>query len=66
MRNLRKEGYQIGQYKAREFMAQPGLKVTQRRTYKVTTKRKHSEFITGDVLNKNFNSTGPNILWLKA
>jgi putative transposase len=36
---------------------------TQRVAYKVTTKRKHSDSVADDLLNRNFNPTGPNQVW---
>jgi putative transposase len=40
-----------------------GLIVTQRVAYKVTTKRKHSDAVTDNLLNQNFNLLAPNQVW---
>ena len=44
-------------------MEKLGLQVTQRITYKVTTKRKHSDAVADNLLNLNFNPMGPNQVW---
>jgi len=63
MKKLRKEGFDIGRYKVRKLMKKLGLKVTQRVAYKVTTKRKHSDSVSDNLLNQNFNPVGPNQVW---
>lgn len=63
MKALRAEGFEIGRYRVRRLMDQIGLKVTQRVAYKVTTKRKHSDSVAGNLLNQNFNPVGPNQIW---
>jgi putative transposase len=40
-----------------------GLVVTQRVACKVTTKRKHSDAVTGNLLNQSFNPVAPNQVW---
>ena len=45
------------------LMSQLGLVVTQRIAYKVTTKRKHSDAVTDNLLNQNFNPLAPNEVW---
>ena len=37
--------------------------MTQRITYKITTKRKHSNAVDYNLLNKNFNFVAPNQVW---
>lgn len=63
MKKLRKEGYRIGRYKVRNLMKKLGLIVTQRVAYKVTTKRKDGDAVADNLLNQNFNPTGPNEIW---
>jgi len=63
MKNLRKEGFQIGRHKTQNLMARLGLNVTQRIAYKVTTKRKHGDAVADNLLNQNFNPTAPNQVW---
>ena len=63
MKKLREEGFDIGRYRVRRLMKKLGLKVIQRVAYKVTTQRKHSDAVADDLLNQNFNPTGPNQIW---
>jgi putative transposase len=44
-------------------MKRLGLIVKQRVAYKVTTQRKHSDAVADNLLNMNFNPTGPNQVW---
>lgn len=60
---LRKEGFDIGDTATGSLMKRLGLKVTQRVAYKVTTKRKHSDAVADDLLNRNFNPVGVNQVW---
>jgi putative transposase len=62
-KNLRAEGFQVGLYRVRRLMKTLGLKVTQRLAYKITTKRKFSDAVADNLLNQNFNPTGPNQVW---
>ena len=63
MKKLRKEGFQIGRYRVRKLMTKLHLVVTQRRAYKVTTKRKHSDAVADNLLNQNFNPQASNKVW---
>lgn len=63
MKKLRAEGFQIGRYRVRNLMAKLGLEVTQRKAYKITTKRKASDAVADNLLNQNFNPLGPNQVW---
>jgi len=63
MKKLREEGFNIGRYRVRRIMKKLGLRVVQRVAYKVTTQRKHSDAVADDLLNQNFNPTGPNQIW---
>lgn len=63
MSKLREEGFDIGRYRVRTLMKQLGLEVKQRIAYKATTKRKHSDSVADNLLNQNFNPTGPNQVW---
>ena len=62
-RCLREEGLPIGRYRARTIMRKLGLVVYQRRAYKVTTKRKHSDRVADDLLNQKFNPGAPDQIW---
>ncbi|WP_193496577.1 IS3 family transposase [Nitrincola alkalisediminis] len=63
MKKLREEGFEIGRYRVRKLMAQMKLVVRQRVAYKVTTKRNFSDSVADNLLNQNFNPTGPNQVW---
>jgi len=63
MKKLREEGFDIGRYRVRRLMKKLGLKVIQRVACKVTAQRKHSDAVADDLLNQNFNPTGPNQVW---
>jgi len=60
---LRKEGFDIGRYRARTLMKRLNLKVQQRVAYKITTKRKHSDAVADNLLNQNFNPVAANEIW---
>jgi len=63
MKKLREEGFPIGRYRVRNLMKKLGLFVTQRIAYKVTTKRKASDAVAGNLLNQNFKPLGVNQVW---
>lgn len=60
---LQEEGFQVGRYRARNLMQKLGLKVVQRKAYKVTTKRKHHHTVADNVLNQQFNPVVANRSW---
>lgn len=62
-KKLRSEGFEIGREKTRRLMKELGLKVVQRKAYRVTTKRKQSDAVADNLLNQNFNPVGPNEVW---
>ena len=63
MKKLRSDGFEVGRDKVRKLMEKNKLFVTQRRAYKATTKRKHSDSVADNLLNQNFNPVGPNQIW---
>lgn len=63
MRNLRDEGFEIGRDKTRWLMKRLGLKVRQKRKYKVTTDSKHNLPVAKNVLNRQFSPAAPNQVW---
>jgi transposase InsO family protein len=63
MRNLRDEGFEIGRDKTRRLMKRLGLKVKQKRKYKVTTDSKHNLPVANNVLNREFSPSAPNQAW---
>jgi len=62
-KKLREEGFHIGRYRTRMLMRRLNLKVRQRVAYKVTTKRKHSDAVADDLLNRNLNPVHKNEVW---
>jgi putative transposase len=64
MKKLREEGFTIGRHRTKTLMRKPDLRVTQRLAYKLTKRRKHSDRMTDNLLNQNFNLIGPNLVWL--
>jgi transposase InsO family protein len=62
-RKLREEGFQIGRDRTRRLMKALNLKAKQKRKYKATTDSKHNLPVAGNVLNRQFNPTGPNQAW---
>jgi putative transposase len=63
MKKLREEGFMIGRYRTQTVMRKLGLRPTQRVTYKVTTRRKHSDRVADNLLNQIFNPMGLNQVW---
>ena len=63
VKKLRKEGFKITRHRVINLMKRLGLIVKQRVAYKVTTQRKHSDAVADNLLNMNFNPTGPNQVW---
>ena len=62
-KRLKKEGFKIGRYRTPKLMKKLGLVVKQRRQYKVTTVRKHSDTVVDNVLAQQFNPTKENVAW---
>ena len=63
VKKLRKEGFKIGRYKVRSVMKKLGLFAQQRRAYRTTTKRRHSDAVASNLINQNFNPAGINEVW---
>jgi putative transposase len=63
VKELRKEGYQVGRYLVRKIMHRLRLNATQRRDYKVTTQRKNSDAVADNLLNMNVNPVSANEVW---
>ena len=64
VRQLRKEGHNIGRYRVRPLMKQLGLTVKIKRRYRITTQSKHDWPVAGNVLNREFNQASPNRAWV--
>lgn len=63
MRQLIKEGYEIGRYKARRIMRDLGLKANTPKRYKLTTDSRHSLPVAPNVLDRQFDVMTPNTVW---
>jgi len=62
-RELIKADFPVGRYKARRLMAQLDLKVRYPKRFKATTDSKHSEAISANLLDRQFNVAKPNQVW---
>ena len=62
-KKLNETGHKISRYRTIKLMKRLKLKVKQRIAYKVTTKRKHSDKVAGNLLNQNFNLLGFDEFW---
>ena len=55
VKQLRKEGFQIGRYHVRRLMKKLDLIVKRKRRFTITTNSKHSYPIAPNILNRQFN-----------
>ena len=62
-KKLRVAGFKVGRYRTRSIMCKLKLVVKQCLTYKVTTKRKHSDSVAENVLKHQFHPTHENAVW---
>ena len=62
-RALDKSGFAIGETRTRTIMRKLSLKCTQRLSYKSTTNSNHSNRISPNVLDQQFNPDKPNQVW---
>jgi len=60
---LRKNGFPISREKTRRLMKTLGLVVTQRRAYKITTKRNLTHRVADNLVKMDFNPTTMNQVW---
>lgn len=63
MKQLRKEGFQVGRYRIRLLMKKLGLVVKRKRRFVLTTDSKHSCPIAPNILERQFNPKKPNQVW---
>ena len=63
LKQLQREGHQIGRFKVRRLMGELALKAKSPRRFKVTTDSRHSFPVVGNVLNRKFDVAGPNQVW---
>lgn len=64
VKNLTIEGIIASGTKVRKVMKLHNLQVEQRLAYKVTTKRKHSDSVAGNLVSMEFNPEQPNMVWV--
>ncbi len=60
VKQLKKEGHQIGRYRVRCLMRALGLKAKTSKRYKVTTDSRHSFPVAPNLLNRKFDVDEPN------
>ena len=53
-----------GKHRVARLMRQDGLKVPQRRAYRVTTQSKHKRPVAPNILGREFTAVAPNLTWL--
>lgn len=63
MKQLRKEGFQVGRYRIRLLMKKLGLPVKRKRRFVLTTDSKHSCQIAPNILDRQFNPKKPDQVW---
>ncbi len=63
VRDLVKNGHDIGRYKVRRIMRQMGLKAKTPRRFKLTTDSRHSFTVAPNVLDRKFDVDTPNKVW---
>ncbi len=63
MKQLRKEGFEIGRYRTRKLMKQLGLVVRQKKRFVLTTDSKHRLSVAENVLARNFEPAQKNQVW---
>ncbi len=60
---LKTAGFNVGRYKARRLRDELGLEVRYPKRFKVTTDSDHSEAISPNTLNRQFDVAEPNTVW---
>jgi len=63
MKQLRKEGFEIGRYRVRMLMKKLGLVVKRKQRFVLTTDSKHALPVAENVLNRDFAPTERNRVW---
>lgn len=62
-KQLRKEGFEIGHYRARSLMKKLGLQVKRKKRFVLTTDSKHTLPVAENLLNREFMPTEKNRVW---
>lgn len=60
---FKKEGIQVGRFKAGRLMTKLGLQVRYPKRFKVTTDSNHHDAISPNLLNREFDVAAPNKVW---
>ena len=63
---FKKEGIQVGRFKAGRLMSKLGLKVRYPKRFKVTTDSNHQDAIAPNLLTREFDVIAPNKVWTTA
>lgn len=63
MKQLRKEGFEIGRYRVRSLMGQLDLKVKRKKRFVLTTDSKHNEPVADNLLDRRFEPAAKNQVW---
>ena len=63
MKQLRKEGFEIGRYRVRKLMKKLDLVVKRKKRFVLTTDSQHAQPVAENVLNRDFTPTEKNRVW---
>lgn len=63
MKQLRKEGFEIGRYRVRSLMKKLSLEVKRKKRFVLTTDSKHKQPVAENLLNREFNPEEKNQVW---
>lgn len=63
MKQLRKEGIEIGRYRVRRLMKKLGLSVKRKKRFVLTTDSNHKESVAKNLLNREFSPAAKNQIW---
>lgn len=63
VKQLKREGVDIGRYKVRRIMRQLGLRAKTPKRFKLTTDSRHSFPVAANILDRNFEVDAPNKVW---
>jgi putative transposase len=61
---LKEQGVRVGIWRIRRIRKKLGIRCKQRRKFKATTDSKHALPVAENLLNQQFEATGPNEVWL--
>jgi transposase InsO family protein len=63
MKQLRKEGFQVGRYRVRKLMKKLGLAIKRKKRFVLTTDSKHAYPVAENQLNRDFSPATSNRVW---